>query len=96
VDDRTRDDQDPRKALTDSLDWLRDIGLIDDYVVPSVGSVGEVTLSVAAAQLARDGRQPLLEPGFQDAIRGGPSAARAWLAREAEGSSRRRISDPPR
>jgi hypothetical protein len=91
VDDPTSHGRDPRAALIDELDWLRQNGLIDSYQLTPSGDVGEVVISEPAAQLARDGRQPVVESGFLDAVRSGPAAARAWLAEQA-GIPRRRGS----
>jgi hypothetical protein len=95
VDDQTSKERDPLTALIDQLEWFRLFGLIDEYHLPPSGDVGEVVISEPAAQLVRDGRQPVFERGFQEAVRSGPMAARRWLAQEAEISRRRRTADPP-
>jgi hypothetical protein len=94
VDDESGRDRDPLTALVDQLEWFRLNGLIDAYHVTPSGDVGEVVISEPAAQLTRDGRQPVFERGFQEAVRSGPRAARRWLAREAEISRRGRTADP--
>lgn len=95
MDDPTRTERDPPTALIDQLESLRLNGLIDGFGLTSSGDVGQVVLSAAAAQLVRDGRQPVFERGFQEAVRSGPAAARRWLAQEAEISRRGRTADPP-
>lgn len=95
VDDPTAQRRDPPAALIDELEWLRRNGLIDSYRLTPAGDMGEVTLSEPAAELARDGRQPIVEPGFVDAVRAGPAAARRWLVKEAGVSGSRPSLDPP-
>ena len=95
VGDHTGQEADPRAALIDELEWLMGHGLIDEYRLRETGEIGEVVLSEAAAQIVRDGRLPVGEPGFLEAVRRGPEAARRWLAQEAEMSRRRRSGDRP-